>query len=271
MIPLCNLHTHTTFCDGKNTPEEMVLGAIAAGCETLGFSGHSSIEGEDWCIPLEKLEEYISEIRSLKEKYRGQIEIYLGIEYDMISDIDLSPYDYVIGAAHYVCTPRENIPVDLAPDALGEAVGRCYGGDFYRFCDDYYKNMYSLCDKTKCDIVAHFDLVTKFNEGGRFFDESDRRYRHSALEALDFLLEKDVIFEINTGAISRGWRKEPYPARFIVERMAEKGARVMLNSDTHSKDTVFCAFSDAAEYARSCGIRELTVLKDKKFVTVAIG
>ena len=37
-----NLHTHTCFCDGKNTPEEMVISAIEKGMDVLGFSGHSS-------------------------------------------------------------------------------------------------------------------------------------------------------------------------------------------------------------------------------------
>ena len=36
-----NLHTHTTYCDGNNSPEEMVLDAISAGFNVLGFSGHS--------------------------------------------------------------------------------------------------------------------------------------------------------------------------------------------------------------------------------------
>ena len=38
---LQNLHTHTVFGDGKNTAEEMVRAAIAAGCGSLGFSEHS--------------------------------------------------------------------------------------------------------------------------------------------------------------------------------------------------------------------------------------
>ena len=37
---LTNFHTHTVFCDGKNTPEEMVLSAIEKGFTALGFSGH---------------------------------------------------------------------------------------------------------------------------------------------------------------------------------------------------------------------------------------
>ncbi len=46
-----NYHTHTTFCDGENSPEEMVLAAIDAGLPELGFSGHSHLEGEpDWTM-----------------------------------------------------------------------------------------------------------------------------------------------------------------------------------------------------------------------------
>ena len=34
-------HTHTTFCDGKDSPEELVLEAIRLGCPEIGFSGHA--------------------------------------------------------------------------------------------------------------------------------------------------------------------------------------------------------------------------------------
>ncbi len=37
---LANYHTHTTYCDGKNTPEEIVLCAIEKGFTSIGFSGH---------------------------------------------------------------------------------------------------------------------------------------------------------------------------------------------------------------------------------------
>lgn len=40
-MELKNFHTHTTYCDGKNTAEEMILAAINQGFTALGFSGHS--------------------------------------------------------------------------------------------------------------------------------------------------------------------------------------------------------------------------------------
>ena len=270
MTPRCNLHTHTVYCDGKNTPEEMILRSIELGLETLGFSGHSPLVGEDWCMSEGGMSEYVAEIKLLRDKYADRIEVVLGLEYDLLSECDTMSFDYVIGSVHYVEKNGEMIPVDMNTDQLCRAVDRQYGGDFYALARDYYANMYRLYEHTRCDIVGHFDLLTKFNEGGRLFDESECGYRKCALEALDALLERDLIIEINTGAISRGYRKTPYPADFVLRRIAERSGRVMLNSDCHSVNGITTCFPEAVKYARSCGIRELTVMKDKKFAAVSI-
>ncbi len=46
-----NFHQHTTFSDGKNTPEEVLQSALARGMEAIGFSDHSytSID-ESYCM-----------------------------------------------------------------------------------------------------------------------------------------------------------------------------------------------------------------------------
>ena len=53
-MTLQNLHTHTVFGDGKNTPEEMVLGALSSRCASLGFSEHSPLppaaDPDGWTI-----------------------------------------------------------------------------------------------------------------------------------------------------------------------------------------------------------------------------
>ena len=41
MNTLQNLHQHCTFCDGKDTPEEMIAYAIEKGFDSIGFSSHS--------------------------------------------------------------------------------------------------------------------------------------------------------------------------------------------------------------------------------------
>ena len=45
-----NLHIHTTYADGKDTPEEMVCEAIARGGDSIGFSEHSYISFSSACF-----------------------------------------------------------------------------------------------------------------------------------------------------------------------------------------------------------------------------
>ena len=63
-----NYHTHTTYCDGKNTPEEIVLEAIRLGLDTIGFSGHSPAGG---CghYALKDVDAYYDCVSRLKDKY----------------------------------------------------------------------------------------------------------------------------------------------------------------------------------------------------------
>jgi hypothetical protein len=98
---LSNLHTHTTFCDGINAPEQMVKKAIEKGFVSLGFSGHAYTAFElTSCMKDEQ--GYIDEISRLKKAYEGQIEIYLGTEEDAFAPVDRSKYEYIIGSSHFL-------------------------------------------------------------------------------------------------------------------------------------------------------------------------
>ena len=128
MIP-SNYHTHTNFCDGKNTPEEMVLEAISLGCPELGFSGHSYLSfGTDYCMSIENTEEYKREIRRLQEKYAGQIKILLGVEQDYFSEAPTDDYDYVIGSVHSVYKDGHYLEVDHTKKIFMDDVQKYYGG-----------------------------------------------------------------------------------------------------------------------------------------------
>lgn len=233
----CNFHTHTTFCDGCDTPEELVEEALRLGCAAIGFSGHSFTPFDrSYCMSKEKTEEYKAEVRWLKEKYRGKIKIFLGIEQDYFSPCPTENYDYVIGSVHYVKKNGEYLPVDESREIFSVNVMRYYGGDFFAFCEDYYELVADLYVRTHCDIVGHFDLVTKFNEGDALFDTSSPRYCRAADNALSALKDCGAVFEINSGAVARGYRREPYPQRRILEKMQSLGVKTIKNSDCHSKE-----------------------------------
>lgn len=239
MNVISNFHTHTVYSDGKDTPEDIILEAIRLGCSEIGFSDHSYTDFDtSYCISRKNTAEYKREIRRLKEKYKGKIKIYLGIEQDYYSTEPTDGYDYIIGSVHYVKKDGVYIPVDESAKRQIDAVNTLYGGDFYAFVADYYKIVADVYEKTKCDIIGHFDLITKFNEDGALFDTSDIRYKDSSSSALEKLLNTPALFEINTGAISRGYRKTPYPEDFILDRIAKSKKPFVLSSDSHKKETL---------------------------------
>ncbi|MBQ9249026.1 MAG: histidinol-phosphatase [Oscillospiraceae bacterium] len=252
-MSLSNYHTHTRYCDGKDSPEELVLEAIRLGCPQLGFSGHSYLPFTDWTMSEAGTAAYGQEIRQLQEKYRDRIKLYLGIEYDYYSELDTSPFDYVIGSVHFLHRDGCYLPVDESRADQITLVNEHYGGDFYSFVEDYYTTVAGVYEKTMCDIVGHFDLVTKFNEGGCLFDTSHPRYRKAALEAMDRLLEYPVIFEINTGAISRGYRTTPYPEPSLLRELEKRGAPLILSSDCHDKRNLLYGLEELQGSAK--GIR----------------
>ncbi len=261
-LPKSNLHTHTTFCDGRHTAEEVVLSAIQMGMNTLGFSEHSSCVEDEYGMNTEQEVAYRKEILRLRSVYKEQLHILLGIEQDIDSPAIEYPYDYIIGSVHLLEKDGVVFPVDSSAKILLEDVQQLYGGDFYSLLRHYYEVEAQVIERTHCDIVGHFDLITKFNEGGALFDESDPRYRKCALDALDVLLEQDGLFEINTGAISRGYRKTPYPSPMLLHRIAEKRGRITLSADAHHKDFLLCEFEPALQIAKASGVGSVYVMTD---------
>ena len=125
---LQNLHTHTTLCDGKNTPKEMLDAAIALGFDSLGFSSHAkTIQNADWEISVD-INDYISKINKLKDEYAERIEVFLGAELDYYSK-DLVPtdsFDYTIGAIHKTVKKGIVIDYDHAYELSKQAIDSLY-------------------------------------------------------------------------------------------------------------------------------------------------
>ncbi len=240
-----DLHMHTVFSDGKNTPEEMVREAIRLGLDTVGISDHSHL---DPCgMTLEASAEYRKEIARLKEKYAGQIRVLCGLERDFLTD-DFTEYDYTIGSVHWLRMPDgHRISIDWTPEKLREGAEKYFGGDFYALAEAYDETEARVVEVTKCEIIGHFDLVTKFLEANPFFDTGHPRYVKAWRQAADALLETGKPFEVNFGAMSRGYRTGPYPSAEIREYLRAHGGKLLLSSDAHAKENIAYGFGTFEE------------------------
>ncbi len=267
-----NLHTHTTYCDGQNTPAEMARAAFAQGCGSLGFSGHAFLDFDPvWNMSIGDTEKYRQDVLALRREYEGRMEIWLGLEQDYYSEPpEPGQWDYIIGSVHCLKKGGAWVSVDNTRAGLESAISQLYGGDGLAFAEDYYRLIPQLPARTGCQIIGHLDLVTKFNEDGTLFDMHHPRYVEAALEAVRQLVGQDVIFEINSGAISRGYRTAPYPADFLLRAICSAGGRICFSSDTHNKDTLLFGYRDSVQLARTCGFTEAWVLTGAGFRPVAL-
>ena len=119
-----NLHTHSIYSDGRDTPEEIVERAIDIGFTSIGFSEHAEDCSGDDDIILKKKDypDYFNLLNQLKEKYGNKIEIYKGLELDAYSYGPEIELDYTIGSVHYLKKDNRYYAVDESLDNLKETI-----------------------------------------------------------------------------------------------------------------------------------------------------
>ena len=287
MNVLANYHTHTVFCDGTDSAEAVADQALRYGMHELGFSGHMDPDIHmDW-------QAYTGTIRRLQEQYRGRLDILLGVELDGLYDVWTSgqlrcqkgkrPHgigvcapavirrdaEYIIGSTHFldVASP-EPMGVDVSGDVIQTLIREYFGGDAYAMARAYYDLEAQVADRTGCTFVGHFDLITRFNDALHFLAEEDPRYTGPALEAMEYLVQKRVPFEINCGAVNRGRKREPYPNCFLLRKLYEFGGEVLLSADAHQKELLLGGFDRAQEWAAAAGFEYCLILKHDQNGTV---
>ncbi|MFI3227823.1 MAG: histidinol-phosphatase [Clostridia bacterium] len=261
---LQNLHTHTTYCDGKFSATEMIESAISKGLKSVGFSGHSPIPIKNgYCMTYENLPQYIAEINELKQKYEKKCEIFLGLETEQLYPIDLSPYDYTISSVHAIIKDDEVLEVDFQKANIIDDVTRRYDGDFYAYITEYYR---LVVEASKYgDILGHFDLVTKYNILNDLFDEKSNKYLDIANSALEKCIKNGIIFEINTGAISRGYTNRFYPAPYLLHLLKENNAKIIITSDAHHADSIDCFYNESVKILKDYGFKKQMFLTKNGF------
>lgn len=80
-----NLHTHTTYSDGRLSPEEVVQAALAGGLTHVAITDHfeSTKLSSRQVVTPRRFGGYVDHLRELAAAYAGRIEVLAGIEIDL--------------------------------------------------------------------------------------------------------------------------------------------------------------------------------------------
>ncbi len=250
-----SIHTHTQFCDGRNTMEELAVRAAELSMVSLGFTPHSPLPYDnDWAMRAEDFPAYFAEIRRLQQVYKGKMTVLAGIEWDSDTPDIPQGFDYVIGAVHSLVKKGECFSVDYQKELLISVTERLYGGEFLELCDEYFAAVAKAALRTRVDIVAHLDLITKYNKKREILDENDPEYLRMAKNCIEKILDRrpEIFFEINTGVMARAGKAYPYPAPALLQFLCRNGAKLVLTGDCHRTEHLGAGYERARELLLEC-------------------
>lgn len=275
-----NYHMHTTFCDGKNPPEDYVLQALEKGMESIGFSAHMPLHiPNDWSMKENNIDEYFKEISHLKQKYLADLEIYAGFEMDYLATANknivnqyINMADFTIGSVHYLYDKKadEYYSTEDSFEAVKKGFEMIGGGDNQKFVKAYYQELVKVVQEYKPDIIGHLDVIRKQNLNNIYFDEKEEWYVKLIDEVLDNLTLTGSILEVNNGAILYNSLDDTYPSTWILEKVYEKKIPIVVSSDAHKAEDIDGLFAETIAKLKKIGFTKQKMLKAGKWIDVEL-
>ena len=276
MIVKSNVHVHTSWCDGSNSPREMVEAALIKGFSDIGFSSHAPPKIKGPGPGISDIDAYIKEISSLRDEYAGRINILCGAEQDSYALVDKNKFDYIIHSEHSFPVISGNYDsVDKNPSAAKKTFVTRFRGDGIAMAGEYFEFLLSGVKFYHPDIVGHYDLIAKFNSANNMFDRDSAEYQNLAVTYLDEIISTIIdyggMIEINTSGVR--YKKTGYPYAgepFMLKRILERKARVIITGDSHSAEMIDYKFNETLELLKTFGFSSVAVLLSGRFTDVSI-
>ncbi|MGB3617158.1 MAG: histidinol-phosphatase [Catalinimonas sp.] len=264
--PMTNYHGHCCYCDGKDHPEAYAEAALAAGMTALGISSHAPVPFEtSWNMAEPDLPRYLAEVCEVRDRYRDRLPIYVGLETDFVPGRVAYPpararelgLDYTIGSIHFVDAFADGRPWEIdGPHRLFlDGLEQIFKHDAERAVRRYFTLTRQMIQEAPPRVVGHLDKIKMQAEGGKLFDERAHWYREEVERTLSLIAEQGLTVEVNTRGLYKRVTTEPYPSRWILERMRALDIPVMINSDAHHPRELTAHFREAVALLQDVGYR----------------
>ena len=265
-------HVHTRYSDDSEYPmEDVVKDAIALGLEEICFTDHVDYgvkrdwddsrgmlyrqggPGEPERMALANVDypRYASEIAALKEKYKGQITLKMGMEFGMQAHtipqyerlFSSWPFDFIILSVHQV-EDREFWTQDFQR-------GRTQAEYNLR----YYEELLALVQQYhNYSVLGHMDLISRYDRAGSFPFE---RIRPIVTEILKTVIVDGKGIEVNTSCHRYGLN-DLTPSTDILRLYRDLGGSIItIGSDSHRREHLGTYLTETITVLKAFGYEEI--------------
>ncbi|MFD2671005.1 histidinol-phosphatase HisJ [Marinicrinis sediminis] len=257
-------HTHHARCGhAQGDLEDYVKRGIEIGLDQLGLSDHMPLLHvnpdtyyPEMAMSMEELPRYVEECLQLKETYKNQIDLRIGLEGDYIEGyedqiaaiIDKYPWDYVIGSVHF----------------LGEwdvtdyrQTGQWEGRDRLAVYEAYYDAVQKAARTGLYDYIGHVDVIKRF---GYAPVES---VEHLERQTLEVIRDCDMAIELNASGL-RMPVAEMFPKRSMLAYALELGIPLTIGSDAHQPERLSQYLDEARACLKEIGYTQLATFSRRK-------
>lgn len=265
-------HNHTSYSDGKNTPEEMLAAAYAAGYSHFAITDHIYVPGsEEWTLSPDKQEEYIERINALKETYKGKMKVYLGIEADWFREVGASvttypqikdSLDMTVGSVHAFLHKNKMYLLDEDRGKFEQCLSEMFGGNAVCMVKEYFSCIEAMLEDIRPDLIGHIDMIRIYNIADRYFSV-DTDELCCAMELLARALKRNnTVTELNMGGDYRQGSGIYYPSDTFLAILKKEGVGITVGLDAHSVDMVDSYYDKTLEIIKRAGFGELSYFDD---------
>lgn len=245
-------HVHTPFCPhgSKDQLDCYIQKAIELNIKGITFTEHAPLPldfvdpapEKDSAMTWENLPPYIQEIQQLKEKYKGEITILLGLEVDFIEGYEeqtrkilneVGPYlDDAILSVHFLNHNNRYFCLDYSPEMFETMIS--VFGSVEAIYDAYFTTVQKSIDANlgtyKPKRIGHISLVKKFQQ--KF--PTTKSYDTVFWQLLDSIKEKEMTLDYNSAGVVKPLCGEPYPPESVIKGALERRIPLIYGSDAHS-------------------------------------
>lgn len=257
MVPVmiditCDGHVHTKLCHhASGEMEDYVRAAIDRGLKKICFLEHLE-RGvnyfETTWLSEDDFAYYHNEGLRLKEKYREQISIELGIEVgynpQRVSEIleFLAQHHWDrIGISYHFLKTADTFHLNMVSrkQENQDAASRC---GVNKVITEYFAGVLAAVSILPGTVICHLDAVLRHHPDINFTKE----HHALILTILKTAATRNMAIEVNTSGYRH--RDQPYPAAWIIREALARGIRLEAASDAHRPEEIGRFFNCLPEF-----------------------